>query len=174
MEKPPDLDQNVWNVMESHRTRAEFGKQKYGVDTTRTDLGLHEWLTHLQEEVMDAAIYVEAVRNEISKGFRGRFYNGFCRTDDCQGTAHYWDSERSVFVCSICATKRNEESWEARGEDVCTVMVLQASACGSTPQDYANWAKAHDVSEDTFVRKHLKGTHSPGFQAEALRLFRGP
>ncbi len=39
--------------------RAKVGKAKYGVTMERTDLDIVEWLTHLQEELMDAAVYVE-------------------------------------------------------------------------------------------------------------------
>lgn len=38
------------------------GLQKYGVTVARTDLKLSEWLQHLQEELMDAAVYVERLK----------------------------------------------------------------------------------------------------------------
>ena len=41
------------------RSRAEVGKKKYGTTMEREDLSLIEWLTHLQEELMDASVYVE-------------------------------------------------------------------------------------------------------------------
>ncbi len=31
----------------------------------RTDLSVHEWLVHLQEELMDAAVYVERLMEEF-------------------------------------------------------------------------------------------------------------
>ena len=39
--------------------RAEKGKDKYGVTMEREDLSTEEWLNHLQEELMDACVYVE-------------------------------------------------------------------------------------------------------------------
>lgn len=39
--------------------RAEKGFNKYGVTMERTDLNLRDWLIHLQEELMDATVYVE-------------------------------------------------------------------------------------------------------------------
>ncbi len=39
--------------------RAETGKDKYGVTMEREDLSTEEWLNHLQEELMDACVYVE-------------------------------------------------------------------------------------------------------------------
>ena len=41
--------------------RAEFGLNKYGVSVERTDLTDREWLIHLQEELMDASVYVERI-----------------------------------------------------------------------------------------------------------------
>ena len=47
--------------------RAEVGKAKYGVSMERTDLNIVEWLTHLQEELMDAAVYVERLIQDYKK-----------------------------------------------------------------------------------------------------------
>jgi hypothetical protein len=47
------------------RTRAEKGKSKYGTTMERDDLTLMQWLQHLQEELMDAAVYVEKLKGEI-------------------------------------------------------------------------------------------------------------
>ena len=41
------------------RERAEKGLQKYGVTMERDDLVLTEWLIHLQEELMDATVYIQ-------------------------------------------------------------------------------------------------------------------
>jgi len=45
--------------------RAKVGKRKYGVTMEREDLNLHDWLTHLQEELMDAAVYVERLMEDV-------------------------------------------------------------------------------------------------------------
>lgn len=47
--------------------RAEVGKKKYGVTMERGDLNLLEWLQHLQEELMDAAVYVQRLMEEVSE-----------------------------------------------------------------------------------------------------------
>ena len=39
--------------------RAEVGKNKYGVTMEREDLSPVEWMTHLQEELMDATVYLQ-------------------------------------------------------------------------------------------------------------------
>ena len=41
------------------KARAEVGEKKYGTTMERDDLTPIEWLTHLQEELMDACVYVE-------------------------------------------------------------------------------------------------------------------
>ena len=41
------------------QARAEVGKKKYGVTMEREDLSTEEWLNHLQQELMDASVYVE-------------------------------------------------------------------------------------------------------------------
>jgi hypothetical protein len=51
-------DSNVGSVIKKYRSRAKLGLRKYGVSTDRKDLGILEWLNHLQEELMDATIYV--------------------------------------------------------------------------------------------------------------------
>jgi len=38
-------------------SRSLVGKKKYGVTLDRNDLNIIQWLTHLQEELMDASVY---------------------------------------------------------------------------------------------------------------------
>tara|TARA_Y100000401_G_scaffold99555_1_gene87900 strand:+ start:83 stop:367 length:285 start_codon:yes stop_codon:yes gene_type:complete len=54
-------------VIDKIRERAEVGKAKYGVTMERSDLDTIEWLTHLQEELMDASVYVERLLEEVGK-----------------------------------------------------------------------------------------------------------
>ena len=58
-------DNNVKNVCASLREREKRGMSKYGVNTERDDLSILEWLQHLQEELMDACVYVEKLKGEI-------------------------------------------------------------------------------------------------------------
>ena len=53
------MDSNVQAVMAKHRSRADMGLVKYGVTTERADLSFVDWLQHLQEELMDAAVYAQ-------------------------------------------------------------------------------------------------------------------
>lgn len=50
-------------VIEKIRERAEIGKQKYGVTMAEATLSIQKWLKHLQEELMDASVYVEKLMN---------------------------------------------------------------------------------------------------------------
>ena len=59
------MDKNVENVVKQLRDREEEGLRKYGVNTERTDLTSLEWLQHLQEELMDASVYIERLKNDM-------------------------------------------------------------------------------------------------------------
>jgi len=50
-------------VIDKINQRAEIGKQKYGVTMERTDLSTYDWLNHLQEELLDAIIYIEKLKD---------------------------------------------------------------------------------------------------------------
>lgn len=60
------LDKNVYEVMNMLKTRSEAGFVKYKTTTERTDLSFYDWLQHLQEELLDAAIYVQRLKKEVS------------------------------------------------------------------------------------------------------------
>ena len=53
-------DANVESIREKLLQRSVVGLKKYGVTTQRTDLENVVWLTHLQEELLDAAVYIQA------------------------------------------------------------------------------------------------------------------
>lgn len=61
------MDSIVERVIERFKTRAEFGKQKYGTDLDRTDLDLLSWLEHAQQELHDAILYLEKIKVEFGK-----------------------------------------------------------------------------------------------------------
>jgi hypothetical protein len=54
-------------VIEQIRNRADVGKSKYGHTLERKDLTFLEWLQHLQEELMDAACYIEKLKEEYAE-----------------------------------------------------------------------------------------------------------
>ena len=59
------MDVNVEWVVTQLRDREEEGLRKYGVNTERVDLTTLEWLQHLQEELMDASVYIEKLKNDL-------------------------------------------------------------------------------------------------------------
>lgn len=49
-------------VIDKINQRAAIGKNKYGVTMERQDLNKADWLNHLQEELLDAIIYIEKLK----------------------------------------------------------------------------------------------------------------
>ncbi len=45
--------------------RGQLGIQKYGRTLDRDDLNLTDWLNHLQEELMDATLYIEKLKQIV-------------------------------------------------------------------------------------------------------------
>jgi hypothetical protein len=41
------------------------GQAKYGTNLDRKDVDLEGWLNHLQEELMDATLYIEKLKKEL-------------------------------------------------------------------------------------------------------------
>jgi hypothetical protein len=58
-------DSIVDGVIDKLISRAVVGKKKYGVTLDRNDLSLSDWLTHLQEELMDAVNYIERIKKVV-------------------------------------------------------------------------------------------------------------
>jgi hypothetical protein len=59
-------DSHVESVISKYRSRSEAGIKKYNTTLERQDLSLTDWLTHLQEELMDATLYTERIKHEVS------------------------------------------------------------------------------------------------------------
>ena len=58
-------DKIVKSVVDKFDQRSDVGQKKYGTTLERNDLTLIEWLNHLQEELMDATLYVEKLKVEL-------------------------------------------------------------------------------------------------------------
>lgn len=52
-------------LLARHVRREAFGADKYGATMDRSDLSGATWAAHLQEELMDAALYAERVRSAL-------------------------------------------------------------------------------------------------------------
>lgn len=58
-------DKIVDAVISKFSERSDAGIKKYGTTLDRGDLSLTDWLTHLQEELMDATLYVQKLKTEL-------------------------------------------------------------------------------------------------------------
>ena len=52
-------DSIVESLLKKYKERSEVGIKKYGTTLDREDLNTLDWLKHLQEELMDASLYIE-------------------------------------------------------------------------------------------------------------------
>ena len=59
-------DTIVEEVIDLFRKRSEEGRKKYGVTLDRNDLSELEWIQHLQEELMDAILYLTKLKKTIN------------------------------------------------------------------------------------------------------------
>lgn len=64
---PPKEDKYVKKVVKKYKQRSKVGIEKYNTTLEREDLSLLEWLTHLQEELMDATLYIEKLKDFAKK-----------------------------------------------------------------------------------------------------------
>jgi hypothetical protein len=60
-------DSFVESVVKKYQERSETGIKKYGVTLDRNDLNFVSWLNHLQEELMDATLYIERLKTSYSE-----------------------------------------------------------------------------------------------------------
>lgn len=60
-------DSIVTAMTEKMKSRARFGKHKYGTDLDRKDLTTKDWIVHVQEELMDALLYLEKLKVELGE-----------------------------------------------------------------------------------------------------------
>ena len=60
-----DKDTVVLSVVQSFQERSRAGQLKYGTTLDRTDLTPQQWAQHMQEELMDAILYLERLKREI-------------------------------------------------------------------------------------------------------------
>ena len=63
----PKTDKYVQRVKDNFEQRSKTGIEKYGTTLERKDVDLLGWLQHLQEELMDATLYIERLKDETTK-----------------------------------------------------------------------------------------------------------
>jgi len=65
MQNNQELDSIVESVVMKYKERANLGLTKYGTNLDRTDLNIKDWTEHLQQELMDAVLYLEKLKSEL-------------------------------------------------------------------------------------------------------------
>ena len=63
---PNKKDSIVEQVITKYRKRSQLGIKKYGTTLAENELTQEQWFTHLQEELMDAVLYLEKIKDELS------------------------------------------------------------------------------------------------------------
>lgn len=60
-------DKTVQNVIKNIDRRSLVGLKDYGISLRDNDLPLQEWIKHIQEELLDAANYLEKLKEKINE-----------------------------------------------------------------------------------------------------------
>ena len=64
-EMQEEQDSIVKSVVNSYKERSRVGIEKYNKTMDRNDLSTSEWLQHIQEELMDATLYIEKLKQTL-------------------------------------------------------------------------------------------------------------
>ena len=62
-------DSVLESVLQKYCVRAHTGYGKYRKTLDRKDLSFFEWCSHLQEELMDATLYLEKLQSEMKGNY---------------------------------------------------------------------------------------------------------
>jgi hypothetical protein len=62
------MDPIVQTVIEKFQQRSLFGQQKYGTTLEGNNLPFLGWVQHMQEELMDAILYLEKLKKTHENG----------------------------------------------------------------------------------------------------------
>ena len=57
------MDSIVQSVLKQFQERSELGQKKYGTTLDRNDLSFSQWIQHMNEELMDAILYLEKIES---------------------------------------------------------------------------------------------------------------
>jgi len=65
--KKTKKDKYVQAVKEKFEERSQTGIKKYNTTLEREDLNFLDWINHLQEELMDATLYLERLKTSYAE-----------------------------------------------------------------------------------------------------------
>ena len=58
-------DPIIESVVDQLVSRSDVGYEKYGVTLNEDVQGVHRWLQHIQEELLDASNYIEKLKSVL-------------------------------------------------------------------------------------------------------------
>jgi len=60
-------DPVVERVVDKFISRSDIGYEKYGITLEKDNSNLFEWLNHIQEELMDATLYIQKLKEKTTE-----------------------------------------------------------------------------------------------------------
>ena len=76
-------DPIVNRVISNFINRSNVGIKKYGTTLDRDDLNTLDWIKHTQEELMDAILYLETLKDNIQKKYSKNRNQNWCYKKYC-------------------------------------------------------------------------------------------
>ena len=70
-------DKIIQQVVDKFQQRSDVGYKKYGVTLHDDEPNIQKWLTHLQEELMDAINYIEKLKMTLGEELQEKILNDF-------------------------------------------------------------------------------------------------
>jgi len=77
-------DKIIEQVINKIKSRSDVGYKKYGVTLHEDDQSLDRWLTHIQEELMDAVNYIEKAKSVLTDEIEDAMLERFSGPDDIE------------------------------------------------------------------------------------------
>jgi len=79
-------DKIIERVINKIKSRSDVGYKKYGVTLNDDDQPLNVWLTHIQEELMDAVNYIEKAKSVLQDEIEEAMLDQAKRMNDIEVT----------------------------------------------------------------------------------------
>jgi len=79
-------DKIIERVINKIKSRSDVGYKKYGVTLKDDDQPLNVWLTHIQEELMDAVNYIEKAKSVLQDEIEEAMLDQAKRMNDIEVT----------------------------------------------------------------------------------------
>jgi hypothetical protein len=68
-------DPVVQRVVDKFVSRSDVGYKKYGVTLEKDKSNIFQWINHLQEELMDAVLYLQKLKEESTEEMQQALIN---------------------------------------------------------------------------------------------------